>query len=309
MATSPTPVTALYAPAHRVSKKSNSSVFNPPLGPNAAMSLDLAGNGIQDQRLQYGMYKATCGALGWHSTSVQTVNVVPSTLGAATIAAAAHVVSGTAMTLASAAGGITVLAAATSYFPSNNSIPAGALVIDGEPAFYGFGDGFVTGVYDNTTMLGRNLSVTGEAGGAGGAFLVSGYDVYGEPMTETITATAGATSVDGLKAWKFVVSIVPQFTDAHNYSFGTGDVYGFPMLTAVFQEVSISWAGTAITASTGYTVADTATATATTGDVRGTYAVQSASDGSKRLVITQRPSLSSMNTNGIPIGLWGQVQA
>lgn len=303
--------TALYAPAHRIGNKSNVSTFNPPLSPDVAPSLDCAGSGLQDHRLQYNLYNSSTGlgVAGWYTSASRTLVVAPATAAADNIAPAANVTSGTAMTLATASTGVTVLAAATLFFPSANTIPAGALVLDGNPATLNFGSGFISGLYDPTTMLGRAVAVTGALSGAGGDFLVSGYDIYGEPMTETITATAGATTVNGTKAWKFIVSIVPQFTDAHNYEFGTIDVFGFPLLTADFTDVSISWAAAAITSSTGYTAAVTTTPSATTGDVRGTYATQSASDGTKQLIVTQIPSISTMQSLGITVGLFGKVQA
>lgn len=310
------PRTAFYAPAHRINNKANNAaVFNPPLAPDVAPSLDFGGSGIQDHRLAYNVYSGAnaataLGILGWYGEPTRTINVAPATLGAANIAALANVVSGTPMTLAGASTGITVVPAGGFFlFPKAVTVPAGALCLDGSPAIFRFGSGFITGFYDPGSMLSRAVSVTGVAGGTGGDFLVSGYDAYGEAMSETITATAGATSVNGKKAFKFVSSIVPQFTDAHNYSFGTTDIFGFPLLAASFYDQTINWNNALIVASTGFVAAVTAAPTATTGDVRGTYAVQSASDGTKRLVVTQRPSLSTMQSLGATVGLFGQVQA
>lgn len=303
--------TALYAPAHRVANKSNVTSFPPPLTPDVVPSLDCGGSGIQDNRLMWGLYNSPTGMAisGWYSSNARTLNVVPAAIGAGNIAAAANAVSGTAVTLAGASTGITVLSAALRVYPSANLIPANALVLDGNPATFNMGTNSIAGYYDPSSMLGRNVTVTGVSGGAGGAFTVVGYDIYGEPMTETITATAGATSVSGKKAFKFIVSITPAFSDAHTYAFATGDVFGLPILAASFFDTSISWAATAITASTGFTAAVTTTPSATTGDVRGTYAVQSASDGSKRLIVTQYPSLTSMSSLGLTSGLFGKVQA
>src|SRR6202012_4107737 len=117
---------------------------------------------------------------------------------------------------------------------SGNIFPAGALVLDGNPSLVNYGSPDPNSKYSNnryaiSSMGSRAGSVDGGAGGAGGAFPVRGYDVYAYPMAETITATAGATTVAGKKAFKFVTSVIPAFTDAHNYSFGTTDVFGLPL--------------------------------------------------------------------------------
>ncbi len=301
--------TALYAPAHRVGNKSNKTTFPSSLTAEVAPSVDCAGTAIQDSRFQWNLFNGVASVLGWYDTNVRTVNYVPSTIATAAISALANAVSGTPVTLAAAAGGITVLAAATVVWPAGATVPAGALVIDGAPAFISFGLDSLTGVYDPATMVGRALTITAAASAVGGDFAVVGYDAYGEAMTETITAAAGASTTAGKKAFKFVVSVTPLFSDAHNYSVGTSDVYGLPMLASSFYDLAINWNNGVITATTGFVAAVTTTPSATTGDVRGTYAVQSASDNTKRLVISQRPSLSTMKTLGINIGLFGKVQA
>jgi hypothetical protein len=133
-------------------------------------------------------------------------------------------------------------------------------------------------------------------------------------MSQLITVAAGVNTVASTKAFKYIASVVPQFTDAHNYSVGTTDVYGFPIRSDAFYtgglgDVQIYWNGAAITATTGYTAASgtalTTGSTTTTGDVRGTYATQSASDGTKRLIIIQSPLLP--NTASV-VGLFGANQ-
>jgi hypothetical protein len=126
-------------------------------------------------------------------------------------------------------------------------------------------------------------------------------------MSEVIAAPASATTVNGKKAFKYIASVVPQFTDAHNYSVGTTDIYGFPIRSDFFGDVAINYNATGITASTGYTAAvTTSPATTTTGDVRGTYALQSAADGSKRLMIRQFVLAANIGSTS---GLFGVTQA
>lgn len=141
--------------------------------------------------------------------------------------------------------------------------------------------------FDPTQAIARNVTISSNAGSTAQNVTVVGYDIYGVRMTETIAFAGGAVTTSGKKAFKYILSVTPATTDAgHLMSVGTGDVYGFNVRNDKFEDVNIFWAGAFITASTGWLAAVlTNPATATTGDVRGTYAVQSASDGTKRLAI------------------------
>lgn len=127
---------------------------------------------------------------------------------------------------------------------------------------------------DPAQSLCRGVSITGSASGSGGNFTVSGYDLFGQPMSETITATAGATTVYGKKAFKYITSVKPLFTNAFNYSVGTSDMFGFPVRADLWEYMQVFMAGAFLTVNTGWTAADaTNPATATTGDVRGTLQI------------------------------------
>jgi len=113
--------------------------------------------------------------------------------------------------------------------------------------------------------------------------------------------------VNSTKAFKFIYSVTPQFTDAHNYSVGTADIFGFPMQVQSFDECLLYWNSALITASTGFVAADTTSpATAATGDVRGTYAVQSSSDGTKKLAMVVQIAASRQAS---ATGLFGVTPA
>jgi hypothetical protein len=156
-------------------------------------------------------------------------------------------------------------------------------------------------------VVGRAVSITGSASASGGNFLISGYDIYGAPMSEVIAGPASATTVNGKKAFKYIASVVPQFTNAQNYSAGTTDIFGFPLRSDFFSDVAINYNSALITANTGFVAAvTTSPATTTTGDVRGTYALQSASDASKRLAVRQFILPANMGTSA---GLFGVTQA
>lgn len=280
---------------------------NVDLGPGAFVG----GNGFLDPRVGYNVTRK-----GWVGVGTEYRRVLaqaPATLGANTLAAAANVVSGTPMTLAGASTGITVVpTGGVVVAGSGNTVPAGSLVLDGLPSLVNYGTADSNGNFNNnayaiSSMIARAVSVLGVTAGAGGALTVRGYDIYGFPMSETITAAAGAGTTNGKKAFKFITSITPGFSDAHNYAVGTTDIFGFPIKAAFFHETMIWYNTTLITAGTGFVAADATTpATATTGDVRGTYAVQSASDGTKRLSFAVGPSQSTIAT---AVGLFGQTQA
>ena len=361
---------------------SNPSItdYNPDIGP----SLFWGGVGRIDPRPNFNYIPGQAAGqftAGFGTSDVQTISYAPYALSTSAIAAAANVVSGTAMTLVSTnstSTGVSVSNSCTNY--NTGAQVTGLLMVDGFASFTGViassvltvssltgtisigmtiaGTGVNTGTTivnqltgapggvgtytvqgddtassttitaqaTGTTALGqpfgapasvylwnpqalvsRAVSVTGSSSSTGGNITISGYDIYGVPMSEVIAAPAGATTVNGKKAFKYISSVVPAFTDAHNYSVGTTDIYGFPLRSDFFSDVSINYNAAAVTANTGYVAAvTTSPATTTTGDVRGTYALQSASDGSKRLAIRQFILPANMSS---VTGLFGVTQA
>jgi len=354
--------------------------YNPDLGP----SLFWGGVGRIDPRPNFNYVPGqNFGAFtaGFATSDAMTINYAPYALGNAAIAAAANVVSGTAMTLVSTnstSTGVSVGASCTNY--NTGVAVTGLLMVDAFASFTGviassvltvssltgtisigmtvtgtgvntgttivnqltgpaggagtytvqgddtassttmtaqatgttalaqpFGQSNTISLWNPQAMVSRAVSVTGSASATGGNITISGYDIYGVPMSEVIAAPASATTVNGKKAFKYISSVVPAFTDAHNYSIGTTDIYGFPLRSDNFGDVSINYNATGITANTGYTAAvTTSPATTSTGDVRGTYALQSAADASKRLVVRQ--FITPANIGSIT-GLFGVTQA
>lgn len=245
---------------------------------------------------------------GWLAGSgLVTIDQAPSTIATANIAVLANVVTATPMTLVSVTGaGITVTTAATTIRQTGNVVPSGVLAIDLVPGTVNPSQNGNIQIVDPTKSISRAISITGSTSGTGGTFTVRGYDLYGVALTETITATSGATTSNGKKAFKFITSVTPNFTDAHNYSVGTTDIYGFPIRVDKFPYALMAWNNALIAANTGFTAAVTTTATATTGDVRGTYAVQSASDGTKQLQVFITTSAANISS---AVGMIGVAQA
>lgn len=106
---------------------------------------------------------------------------------------------------------------------------------------------------------------------------VTGTDAYGNTIVES---SASGTSLAGKKAFKTVTGISVS-ANVTALTVGTGDVLGLPIFLGdkgdVVKEIEDGDEASAGTIVDGAT----ATATATTGDVRGTYAPNSSCDGSK----------------------------
>lgn len=180
-------------------------------------------------------------------------------------------------------------------------------------------------IFNPNEGLARNIQLTGVASGTGGAFIVRGWDIYGVPMSETITVGAGVNTVQGKKAFKYLATgttnatggIVPQFADAHNYSAGPGNIVGINLRSLFWEYMQIFYNGSFAVTSTGWLTADTTNpATATTGDVRGTVnagtlaTIGAALDGTKRMTLAMTirliDDISGTPLNTVP--LFGQPQ-
>jgi hypothetical protein len=155
----------------------------------------------------------------------------------------------------------------------------------------------------------RAVSVTQVGGGSNRNFTVSGYDYYGQPMSEVITSSAGS-AVDGQKAFYEIASITVSGGTTTAITVGTTDIFGAPVRIADAGYVaSVKWDNTLAQDTGTFVAADTATATTTTGDVRGTYAPSSAADGSKRLVMGILLNAIAVGPNATRTGALGVTQA
>lgn len=312
--------TAFWAPAHRVMGRvapGSGAAAQPPW---IAPSMDAVGNGYQDARWPWNQGSAASvpNVIGWYDPGCHPVlDVVPSTLTVTAIAAAQVPVAATPLTLVSSTGaGITVSSSATVMYPSGVSVPAGSLFIDSIPVYRNFGltsgsnEYANTICYDAATMLGRAVAIHSAGDDTGATFAVAGWDIYGYPQTETITGGNNAT-VNGKKAFKAIASITPAGTlSGSNVNAGQSDIFGLPMLATAQSAIQGFWNAIILNGVGTFVAADTTSpATATTGDVRGTYVPASASNNTKRLTLYMHPSLSQMVTSGINIGMFGVTPA
>lgn len=144
-------------------------------------------------------------------------------------------------------------------------------------------------VFDETQALERGISIVGTLAALGGSFTIKGADIYGQTQSEVVTIASGATTGKSVKCYKIINSVTPSFADStHTYSVVTQDLFGFPFRNDFWETLNIYFGSTLITSSTGWTKADqTSPATTSTGDPRGTYSLQTASQGANRLVMYQ----------------------
>lgn len=155
---------------------------------------------------------------------------------------------------------------------------AGNLTINGASATAGvvtFADARAVNVDTNNTA---NTTQT---------VTITGTDYYGQSQTEDI-ACNGTTLVAGQKAFKTVTGVYVDDAITGTIQVGSEDTFGLPYrITNAGYIVHAGWNDTLADDAGTFVAADTTSpATATTGDVRGTYTPSSAADGAKRLVMT-----------------------
>jgi len=247
---------------------------------------------------------------GFGDNCVLTVDLVPALAATANIAALHALTINTPIPLVTSSGaGVTVLAAPFTVPGTLNVIPAGAVQIDAAPTYTGFGtSGAVQGW--NAAACDRAVSLTSGSNLSGITITISGFDVFGYPRTQTRVGP-NANTVNTLKGFKWISSVTPGASNAGTMSVGTADIFALPIRADYLSDLMAWWAGTmdtGISGSTGTFVAAVTTSpnTAALGDVRGTYAPVSASDGTKRLTIRQfvRPANA-----GTQVGTFGVTSA
>jgi len=140
------------------------------------------------------------------------------------------------------------------------------------------------------------------------AFTVSGYDYYGQAMSEVITVAVAGTAVTGKKAF-FQVTGVTIAGSATAVLVGTSDKLGIPVRVFNVSYVASVKSNDTLAQDAGtFVAADTATATTTTGDVRGTYAPATASDGLVRTTMGILLPAIAAGPNATRVGALGVNQ-
>jgi hypothetical protein len=177
-------------------------------------------------------------------------------------------------------------------------------------------------LFNPVGALARNVSITATTALATGTITIRGYDVHAQAMSEILTTALSTTTVYGRKAFKYIASVTPNFTDSTGtYSVGVGDVFGLPFRMDRYEYLQYCWNGINNVNQTGFVGAVITPTTGTSGDVRGTIQVGSAgtataitnsasANGSARLWVIQTIPLwndiSGTPTNTVPF--YGQTQ-
>jgi len=140
---------------------------------------------------------------------------------------------------------------------------------------------------------------------------VTGYDYYGQAMTEVIaTGTTQSVTVNGKKAFYQIVSASVNGAVGATIALGTTDIIGLPIRVVDAGYVLHVGYGNALARNAGtFVAADTTTATSTTGDVRGTYVPATATNGYSRLVMNIGLTGIQCGPNATRIGALGVNQA
>ena len=147
------------------------------------------------------------------------------------------------------------------------------------------------------TLTNRNVTITG-------------YDYYGQPMSEVIaTGTVQSTTVKGKKAFFTILSATISGALGATIAVGTTDILGLPVRVFNVAYIASVKSNSTLAQDAGtFVAADTATATTTTGDVRGTYVPATASDGICRTVMGILLPAIAVGPNATRVGALGVNQ-
>lgn len=203
--------------------------------------------------------------------------------------------------------------------PASQFGPAAASANAAEPYRYaGLGITF-----DPLQGVARALSITAASIGSGTTNVtVTGYDIYNNRMTEYLSAN-GTTTVNGKKAFKYILSVVTASTAATSgtpasISVGLSDVFGVNLRMDRAEYIQAAWNGCFANAITNMTTALTTTSGATTADVRGTInastlavATVASTNGARRLTVIMNVPVNNMlnATPNATAALFGAPQA
>jgi hypothetical protein len=142
---------------------------------------------------------------------------------------------------------------------------------------------------------------------------VSGYDYYGQPMSEAIatgTTSSAVANVAGKKAFFQITSIAISGALPVAITVGTTNVLGLPVRVFNVSYVASVKSNNTLAQDAGtFVAADTATATTTTGDVRGTYTPATASNGIVRTTMGILLPAIAVGPNATRVGALGVTQA
>lgn len=279
-------------------------VFGGSNNPDLAPSSFDQGIGLPDPRSPFKYQPLSRNAYMWPAPPrICVINQIPAALLANNIAASQVPVDGVALTLTAGTG---VTSGASVRNALTGATVTGLLAIDTAMTPIGFGQSDVIKGWNPALGISRCVRIVSAGDDSGAVFTVRGYDLYGYPLTATVTGASGAPgTATTLKAFKYIASVTPVGTlSGSAVTVGTTDTIGLPLRADYFSEIEVWWNSAVVTATTGFTAAVTTNpSTALIGDTRGTYALQSAaSNGTLRLTVYLTPSIANVVSS---TGLFG----
>jgi hypothetical protein len=151
----------------------------------------------------------------------------------------------------------------------------------------------------------RTLVFTGGVSPQTAALMViTGKDDYLTTLTQAMTGPTGTGTAESLKTFRYVATVFASGNTTSTVSIAVGDKLGLPHCVTSVDFVQLSWAGTKVTSSGGFSGAvTTVPSTSALGDVRGVYTLSSASDGVKRFT-----AFIAINDPNTMDGAYGQAQ-
>lgn len=281
----------------------------------AAPSVFYQGAMLLDSRVPFTYYPgqpATQLTYGWYGLggSIPLIDQVPTVISTNSVAQIQVPVSGTALTLtASNSANVTINQTITNA--RNGASVTGLRVIDSAMTTTTFGANANIVAWSPATAISRQMTIysstaTAARDDSAGTYSIAGFDIYGYPMSETLTGSSIGGTITTQKAWKYIASITPGGTiNSTGIIVGVNDVYGIPLRTDNGAYINAYFNNATVITSSEVTAASTVTATSTTADIRGVWSSSTASDGTRRLVMFWSPKTANMTSNE---GIFGVVQ-
>lgn len=166
-----------------------------------------------------------------------------------------------------------------------------------------------TGVTRYVLDTPRRVTLTSAANLSAINFTVYGYDLYNQPMTQTI-AGPNANTVATTKTFKSITRVAASAAVGSTVSVGFNDALGLPYrVTDVAYVLSVKWNSTLAQDAGTFVAADTTSpATASTGDTRGVYTPSNAANGARRLIMALAMPAIAVGPQATRIGAIGVPQ-
>jgi hypothetical protein len=205
------------------------------------------------------------------------------------------------------------LASAGTVLLANPSLYTGTVYVGTSDQEYGVAAKPVvkagaTRIYDPSQMTARNVTITTLSTTSSGTITVRGYDIYEQPMSQTLTIPGTASTVVGTKAFAYISSVQLNTggVSTGGINVGTGSLFGLPV-RADEVEYQLGYQGGVAIPITSYVMADqTITPTATTGDVRGTVAMTTPNSTTRLVVLQTTPLAQAARASNIDVrGIFG----